>query len=213
MSLHEVLARLRAIDRQLPHDDGVRRFNELYLEVTERVHAMLQEGGFEDAAFMERLDAVFADLYFDALDGSRSNPAQAAWRPLLAARADHEIAPERFMLAGINAHVNYDLPLALLDTSRELEGTLTDDTARHRDFQRIDDILREVEEEMHERLHTGRLEELIALWATVRARGRAWTAATELAELPASDDHRDRHLEQLASTVAGWSDLILHMPG
>lgn len=209
MSTGQVIARLHAIDHQLPHNDGVRWFNALYLQVTKRVHDLLQHGGFEDAVFMQRLDAIFADLYFDALDrGTRP-----AWRPLLDARGDTQIEPGRFMLAGVNAHVNYDLPIALVEACRELGGELAEETPRHRDFQRIDGILSDVERDMHHQLHTDAVKEVLALWGVIRARDRAWRAAITLAELHGDPDRHDRYLRQLASMVADWGDLLLHMLG
>lgn len=208
MSVSQVIARLRAIDRQLPDDDGVRWFNELYLDVTRRVDTLLQTQGFEDAVFIQRLDEIFAKLYFAAVDGG----AAAAWQPLLKARLDVDIAPGRFMLAGINAHVNYDLPIALVQTRGELGGELIQDTPRHRDFERIDMILAEVEHDMRDRLEAGRLREVIALWGVIRARERAWNAAVDLAHLNATGQRPGPFLRQLADQVAQWSELLLHMP-
>lgn len=207
MSVEDVIARLRAIDQQLPRDDGVRWFNQLYLRVTERVHIQLQAGGFEDRRFMEHLDGVFAELYLDALD----NGHRAAWLPILQARSDADIVPGRFMLAGINAHVNYDLPIALVETCRELGGELAEDSPRHRDFRRIDDILGAVEHVMHQQLHTSRLKEVIALWGVIRARDRAWNAAIKLATLHPHGEPREQYLHQLGRMVADWSELLLHM--
>lgn len=208
MSIDGVVARLTEVQRGLPDTDGVRWFNLLYLRVTERVQGCLASGGFEDPAFMERLDVVFADLYLEALAGAAARP----WGPLLSARADAGIAPERFMLAGINAHVNYDLPIALVRTCRQTGGELECATARHRDFLRIDDILAEVEAEMHHRLHTSHVEEVVALWAVVRSRDRAWTTAMKLAGVAAGAP-RDGLLGDLADLVADWGDLLLHLPG
>lgn len=208
MSVEAVIARLRAIDRQLPDHDGVRWFNQLYLTVTIRVHELRRAGGFEEPAFMERLDEIFAELYFEALDST----IPAAWLPLLQARADTEIAPGRFMLAGVNAHVNYDLPIALVRTCGELGGELAANTPRHRDFERIDAILGEVENDMHAQLDTSRLTEVIALWGVIRSRGRAWDAAIQLARSRGDTRARDSYLRRLGNTTADWSERLLHMP-
>ena len=42
-SINGVLKRMRALDKRLLPDDGVRWFNRLYLEVTERVAAELEK--------------------------------------------------------------------------------------------------------------------------------------------------------------------------
>lgn len=206
MTVSEVIGRLQAIDQRLPEADGVRYFNDLYLQVTERVHALLRADGFDDPPFLRELDERFADLYLEALKG----PSAAAWTPLLDAREDRSIKPTRFMLAGINAHVNYDLPIALVDTCRRVGGQLVPDTARHHDFRRIDQVLAEVEQQMHRQLQAGHLEEKIALWGVARARDRAWNAALELQALPAGPK-RSSFLDQLGRLVAHWSELLLHL--
>lgn len=206
MSIHTVLEQLREITRGLPEHDGVRCFNELYLRVTERVGLCLERGGFEDPLFMERLDQRFADLYLDALE----RRASLAWAPLIDARADRSIAPERFMLAGVNAHINYDLPLALVDTCREVGGRLEDESPRHRDFCRVDDILAEVEEQMRGRLDTARVKSVIALWEVVRAREHAWDAALSLA-VGLQGETRQEFEAELDRRAGEWSELLLHL--
>ena len=66
--IEAVAARMEAIGAPLAEDDGVRRFNELYLATTRAVAAQSAGNAFADAAFISRLDVVFADLYFGALD-------------------------------------------------------------------------------------------------------------------------------------------------
>ena len=39
-----------------------------------------------------------------------------AWQPLFERRADPGIEPIQFALAGMNAHINHDLPLAVVAT-------------------------------------------------------------------------------------------------
>ena len=70
---------------------------------------------FEDPEWVERWDVVFADLYLDAHDADvegRVADVPRPWR--LAFDADPGLPPLRHVLLGINAHVNYDLPQALL---------------------------------------------------------------------------------------------------
>src|SRR4051812_1009560 len=106
----EVIARMEAISAALPQRDGVACFNRMYLDVTEAVNARIRQGFFADAAFVTRLDVVFANLYFAAINamaGPRST-WPVAWRPLIDARADADIEPIQFALAGMNAHINHD---------------------------------------------------------------------------------------------------------
>jgi hypothetical protein len=100
----DVAAALRAIDAALPEQDGLARFNRLYVTVTEAVEDALTSGPgtFRDAAFVNRLDVVFADLYLDALRTDLREPGTAprAWAPLLAARDHPGVARLQHALAG-----------------------------------------------------------------------------------------------------------------
>jgi hypothetical protein len=60
---------------------------------------------------MSQLDVTFAGLYFDAVEAA-GDPAAVplAWRPLIEERGQPAIEPIQFALAGMNAHINHDLP-------------------------------------------------------------------------------------------------------
>ena len=62
---------------------------------------------------MERWDVAFADLYLDALQAALAGRRPA--RPWdIAFHAPAGLPPLRHVLLGMNAHINYDLPQALL---------------------------------------------------------------------------------------------------
>src|SRR5688572_14639476 len=104
---------MTAIDELLPDDDGLKWFNRLYLRVTVSVRKAVEGATFRDPEFLGALDVVFANLYFDALIAGDGAPA--AWQPLLGARHERGIARIQFALAGMNAHINRDLPLGIVD--------------------------------------------------------------------------------------------------
>lgn len=140
-------------------------------------------------------------MYFDALEADRRAPRP--WRELIERRGRTGIAPVQFALAGMNAHIAYDLPIALAETSRELEVALEGGTAEHADFEDVNRILEEVEDDVVRSLEAGRhagrllgrLEERLALWSVIDARDRAWTAAQRLIDEP----DRERSAETLAT--------------
>ena len=122
-ALDEVIRRLRTIEASAPPSDGVVCFARLYREVTEGVAAELTQGGIADTGFVETLDVHFAGLFFAALDSyGQTGGTPSAWAPLFAQRSRRGIAPLQFALAGMNAHINRDLPVALVTTCRELEA-------------------------------------------------------------------------------------------
>jgi len=95
-SIDEVVGVMTAIEQALPQSDGVWWFNHLYLRVTLSVReAMSGSSAFGDATFLERLDVVFANLYFDALAADKAIPGTAphAWRPLLSSRTAVHVHP------------------------------------------------------------------------------------------------------------------------
>jgi uncharacterized protein DUF5995 len=104
-TIGDVIARMEAIDASLPRKDGVAYFNRLYLQVTKAVLAASEQTTFEDPQFLDRLDVVFAALYFDAeATISTGAPCPVAWRPLVEQRGEAR-APIQFALAGMNAHI------------------------------------------------------------------------------------------------------------
>ncbi|HKU40732.1 MAG TPA: DUF5995 family protein, partial [Polyangiales bacterium] len=117
-SYADVLERLSAINAALPAADGLRWFNTLYTDMTGAVAARAQANGFLDPSFLEALDCNFAELYFAALASflRDEDSVPAAWRPLFERRFARDLAPVQFALAGVNAHINRDLPVALVTT-------------------------------------------------------------------------------------------------
>jgi hypothetical protein len=191
----EVIARLRTIEASAPSSDGVVCFARLYREVTEGVAAELTGEGVADARFVETLDVRFAGLFFSALESYEQEPARtpSAWVPLFAARSRRGIAPLQFALAGMNAHINRDLPVALVATCRELGLDLEESSPEHADFERVDALLAQVESRVKRSYLTGwlawldrivhrfrRIDDVVAMWDVDRARDAAWTNAQAL---------------------------------
>src|SRR5438477_10557502 len=83
-SIEEVVEIMTILEGALPDRDGLWWFNHLYLRVTLAVRGAMTTTTFRDRSFLERLDVVFANLYFDAIAAGDSNPgaAPSAWRPL-----------------------------------------------------------------------------------------------------------------------------------
>lgn len=184
-TIDDVVATMRRIDSALADDDGVKWFNFLYLNVTEAAGAAT--GTWEDWPFFERFDVAFARLYFDALVSCERSPALTprAWRPLFEARRDTRLARVQFALAGMNAHINRDLPVAL-ERSASVDGTFPSrDSARFRDFSRVNDILEQTEAALRPTLATGLVraidvalgdvDSVLAMWKVRKAREAAWT--------------------------------------
>ena len=101
-------------------DDPKRYFLGTYLRTTRAVAEELTSGNFLDPAWVERWDVFFADLYLNALEiwNTNGTPAEP-WRVAFA--ADTDLPVLRHVLLGMNAHINYDLPLSLLGVMDDAE--------------------------------------------------------------------------------------------
>ena len=140
-----LLAHMAELEAELETGcDPQRFFLGTYARTTRAIEAALVDGAFEDPAWVEEWDVVFADLYLDALEAHRRGSADVPrpWR--LAFAADPAMHPVGHVLLGMNAHINYDLPQALLAV---VPPEAFDDPEllqrRRRDHERIDDVLAE----------------------------------------------------------------------
>jgi hypothetical protein len=220
-SFDDVLERMEAIDAALPREDGVAYFNRMYRQVTEEVRDATLGVTFERADYLGRLDVVFANLYFDAVACStRGAPIPAAWSPLFAWRDRTETCPIQFALAGMNAHINHDLPIAVVDVCRELALVPEDDSPPHRDYVRVNDVLDEVRTHVKSWFEKGliasmdramgKLDDGLAMWSIRRARDDAWVHAKILWSLEDHPRLRESYLSALRAMVgfAGRGILI-----
>ena len=132
-----VLARMDVIATSLPATDGIRRFNDLYRSVTQDVYD--HRATFGDPPFLAGLTDQFARMYLEAFDAAIK---PGAWRPAFAARSDSTVAAIQHVLAGMNAHINRDLAIALVRTLESLDRawpTLT--STEFADYLHINDLL------------------------------------------------------------------------
>ncbi|GAA2229797.1 MULTISPECIES: DUF5995 family protein [Kitasatospora] len=189
LTIDQVISRMRDLAERLPQGDGIEVFNAMYLTVTELVRDRLATAYFDDPAGMARLDAVFAARFLSAVDTADSGGApEACWRPLFELRGNPGIHPIQFALAGMNAHIENDLPLSVLDCCRVLGLEPKDAEA---DYHRINDLLAEVESQVRDELLPGPerlriadpLLHVIGVWSIDRARDAAWASVLGLWEL------------------------------
>jgi hypothetical protein len=205
-TIAQVVERMRALEAGLPAADGVAWFARLYLAVTENVQAAIKPGAYKNPAFLERLDVVFANLFFSALQKT-----PRAWAPLLACRAKHGIAPIQFALCGMNAHINRDLPVALVHTAREVGVDLRRARGVAADFTAINGLLAKTEARVKKQFATGivgladealgMLDDRIAMWDVGRARDAAWVQGQILWQLRDVPTLSRRYLDTLDRTV------------
>ncbi|MFL6137922.1 MAG: DUF5995 family protein [Frankiaceae bacterium] len=146
MSIGAVIERMVRLGDELPADDARRHFHVPYLRTTKAVADALRRGHFIDTAWVEDWDVVFADLYLDALEAALAGDRPARpWAVAFDAAAEpgsRRLPPLRQVLLGMNAHINYDLPQALVAVIPSADFDDPERVAlRERDHLRIDEVL------------------------------------------------------------------------
>ena len=220
-SIAEVLATMQAIDSVLPDGDGLKWFNWLYLQVTSAVKQRVALGGFSDTQWLAGLDVQFARLYFDALAAwLGGQPAPRCWTALFERRNQASIARIQFAMAGINAHINHDLPIALDATCLAAGIAPSHTSQQYRDYTGVnaslDGLVELAKKTLMMRLPgdalppLSRLEETLAAWNVAAAREAAWVNAEVLWSLRSSAPLSARYLSMLdgITTVAGKTLLV-----
>lgn len=209
--------RMRLLAAALPERDGVAVFTRVYLAVTGELARRVDAGWFRHPHRTAALGAAFAARYLSAVEAdAEGRVPPACWRPLFAARHLRTVRPLQFALAGVNAHVGHDLALAVVDTcvllGVEPEGVRSD-------FDRVGEVLADVEERVREQLMPGPdpleradpLTHLAGVWTLDAARSAAWSAAGLLWRLREHPGLRAEFAAGLDSGV-GWVNRCLLTP-
>jgi hypothetical protein len=218
--IDQVLAALAGIVAQARSaGSALGYFPALYRQVTLQVRAAIAQGLFDDGPRMARLDTAFANRYLAAHAAFRAGSAGAAtlsrcWSfAFTAVQSDHLIILQNLLL-GINAHINFDLPIATAETvpGDAISGV-------QGDFDRINRILGgllpAVERVIGRFSPTlglldqvgGRSEEEVLNFSLDAAREDSWLQALTLARLPQAAwepalRSRDRQVTVLARLIA-----------
>jgi hypothetical protein len=210
----DVLSLLRALDGELVNEDGLKWFNLLYIAVTEGVRESSGGVQWENPKWLERLDVLFGRLYFAALQEWQAGRGGVArsWAALLESRDKRGIMRVQFALAGINAHINHDLPIALVQAGKELRLAPKRDSREYRDFNKVNAIIEAAQEKAKDFIATGivglidedlgRLDDRIANFAVRKARETAWSNGEILWRLSRTPALRDDFLTNLDRLVA-----------
>jgi hypothetical protein len=140
--IEELIGRMAALGEPLESAGDKRRyFHATYQRTTIAVAAEIKRGGFADPGWVEEWDVAFAGLYLDALEADLAGRAPSRpWAVAFGAPAG--LPPLRHVLLGMNAHINYDLPQAIVAV---ISDEQFDDQAliarREADHRAIDGVL------------------------------------------------------------------------
>jgi hypothetical protein len=208
-AIADVLATMQSIDAICINGDGLKWFNWEYMQVTSAVEARVASaGGFADPGWISELDVQFARLYFGALEAwLTDDTCPDCWQALFGCRGEVQIARIQFALAGINAHINHDLPEAIVATCQAMGAAPVHGTQQYRDYTSVnttlDGLIDEAKRTLNVRLlgdalpPVSHLEDLLAAWSVSAAREKAWVNGEVL-----------WHLEGFPELAKGFMDSL-----
>ena len=190
-----VLQIMQTIENTCVDGDGLKWFNWLYSEVTQAVENRVAAGGFNDPAWLADLDVNFAGLYFSALHAALTGAScPGCWGALFAVRNQTHIARIQFALAGMNAHINHDLPMAINTTCKDTGSVPQHGTPQYNDYTSLNTTLNTLINTAKQTLNVrllgdplpvvSHLEDTIAAWDLAAARENAWNTAQSLWNQP-----------------------------
>ncbi len=193
-TIADVIQRMQAMDAVLPVTDGLKWFNRLYLMVTQQVDLDPPGGAWRDPRWLLALDVVFARYYFGAVREYLAGGAiPSSWTALFEARNKVGIDRIQFALAGMNAHINRDLALALVDTDAALNMVPAPDGPQRLDYEAVNTLLQTMMPAALAMLaadtlgvlaeDTGKIGRVLAFWDIVKARELAWDFTNHLRDL------------------------------
>jgi Family of unknown function (DUF5995) len=219
-SVADVIQIMQTIEDTCIDGDGLKWFNWLYSAVTTAVEARIASGGFTDPAWLAELDVQFAQLYFGALESALSGQSAAdCWQVLFTRRDQVATARIQFALAGINAHINHDLPLALVATCQATGTEPQHGGTNYNDYTALNSTLDSLVESAKQTLNVrllgdalppvSHLEDTIAAWNVSAAREAAWKNAELLWHLRAEPDLSSAFVDSLDGLAAVTSKVLL----
>lgn len=123
--LAETVDELRTIATTAPDASGY--FPAMYARVTERIQQAASDGRFGDGDGMVRFAQAFAEFYLRPRRGEVAVPG--CWEAAWSVAGDRHLLIVQHLLLGMNAHINHDLPLVvvqLADERGDLDGMRED---------------------------------------------------------------------------------------
>jgi hypothetical protein len=190
-------------------------FLSCYKQMTDNMLVGMDKGEFHDAGWVGQLLHHFADYYFVALEaydgGSSATPA--IWRQVhdTARRPETHVLQNLFL--GVNAHINYDLVLTLVDLLQDVwvQMPLAQRDGRYHDYCVVNDIIAQtidaVQDNVVERWSPamdvvdkmlGRLDERLIARLITNWREHVWQQAVRMMEAPQAQDAIRQQVEMEA---------------
>lgn len=190
--VRETHRRLRDLLAAFEADDDRRAvFLSIYARMTGAVAERVDGGGFRDPEWVGDYLVAFANLYREAVYDYETGALEALadpWQLAFEAAAREDSLVVQDAMLGVNAHINYDLSLAV-----DAAGIEDDTAAKYRDHEAVTDVIASVVDEAQASLAArdaeglaaldeslGRLDERLAVFTIAECRDSAWRTAKAL---------------------------------
>jgi len=203
----------QVIDWSIRVESHLGYFAVLYKRTTLAIRDAIDEGLFDDGPRMEQLDLAFARRYFNALNGyfhrDDYRGLTPPWDVAFVGDQNHQAIILQHMMAGLNAHISFDLGLAAL----AIAGNSLD--ALEGDFNRVNallcsqipgtlDVIQQLSPELRwlRRLipdEVGLLKRVL-----MKLRKSAWLFAIYMALHPDSAMQKQVHQSAWTSALGAW---------
>ena len=139
-TIDDVLRNLgQIIEWAIEAESHIGYFAVIYKRVTLAIRDAINEGKFDHGPVIGELDVAFGRRYFNALNAyfypEEFEGLTLPWQVAFVGDYDRKAIILQHMLAGLNAHITFDLGLGLLATAADSLDTLT------KDYQRVGDLL------------------------------------------------------------------------
>lgn len=120
-------------------------FLNCYLLMTENMLTAVHQQQFQDNPWVHTLTHRFADYYFTALAAyeSQQPTTPQVWQLTFTAALDAQTYTLQNLFLGVNAHINYDLVLTVVELLEAEWAALApaERTRRYQDFIQVNDII------------------------------------------------------------------------
>jgi hypothetical protein len=166
-------------------------FATAYLVITTELHRKVEAGTFKDSAWAAQYAVIFANLYREALvtfEAGQLAAVPKAWQISFTTSLQNRALLIQDLVLGINAHINYDLALALTAVGIDPQRP-----ARYHDHLAVNQVLHVATDRLQDQVCSiyapilkvldaagGRVDELLANFSVIKARESAWLAAVAL---------------------------------
>jgi uncharacterized protein with NAD-binding domain and iron-sulfur cluster len=215
----------RTIDEVITHIDEVidvaRKTNSrmgyfaaLYRHVAVKFKAAAAGGTFKHPELIDKLDVTFINRYLQAIrQYQQGETPSKSWAVAFTALESSQPTVVQHLLMGMNAHINFDLGIAVADSCTQEELALL-----HDDFEKMNTILGSLLEDVESDLAqiwpllklihrlVGRTEDAIINFSMRETRALAWRLANRLAGMDKPE--REKEIQKVDQEVANIGSVI-----